>query len=171
MAREWLSAMASSFAFHSADGILLAAPTWLPRRYTWGPNPWPLAWCDAVRRKTIDCGVFSAFAREILSRRGIECYAGQIVQSFTESSYKQWRRYWADKPGTFAWCDDEFIYHEVVIVASAKTGEIFDATKGRWISPAAVDGYGGVIAVRSECPRTLKWGPYDMHYDQWSSTK
>ena len=70
-ARDWLVATSRSMDFASTDGFMLSAPRWLTHRFGWGPTRWPISWCEAVRQKTIDCGIFAAFAREIFSAKGL----------------------------------------------------------------------------------------------------
>jgi hypothetical protein len=169
-ARAWLQAMAVSHAFRRSDGTAIAAPTFLSRRYKWGPTAWPIALCEAVRAPAIDCGVFSAFARTILSAQGVECYSGQVMQLFNPETTAHWRQLWAGQPGSFNWIDDQLVYHEVVIVVAGDVAEVFDPTHGQWLSPSDTAGYGAVVAVRSECPKSLPWGRHTLSMDQWSLT-
>src|SRR5262245_44335612 len=147
-ARAWLQAMAASYAFRRTDGTVVAAPTFLSRRYTWGPTAWPIAWCQAVRANAIDCGVFSAFAREILSAQGVKCYSAQVMQLFGPETTAHWRQRWRGLPGAFNWIDNELVYHEVVIVDVGDVAEVFNPSHGQWLSPAAASGYGAVVAIR-----------------------
>jgi hypothetical protein len=169
-ARAWLHAMAASYAFRHTDGTAIAAPTFLSRRYKWGPTAWPIAWCEAVRANAIDCGVFSAFARAILSAQGVECYSAQVMQLFGPETTAHWRQRWADQPVAFNWIDKELVYHEVVIVVIGDVAELFNPSDGQWLSPAAAAGYGAVVAIRSECPRSLAWGRHTLSMDKWILT-
>jgi hypothetical protein len=123
-----------------------------------------------VRAPAIDCGVFSAFARTILSAQGVECYSGQVMQLFNPETTAHWRQLWAGQPGSFNWIDDQLVYHEVVIVVAGDVAEVFDPTHGQWLSPSDTAGYGAVVAVRSECPKSLPWGRHTLSMDQWSLT-
>src|SRR5262245_31120436 len=166
----WLHAMAASYAFRRTDGTPIAAPTFLARRYKWGPNPWPIAWCEAVRADAIDCGVFSAFARAILSAQGVECYSAQVMQLFGPETTAHRRQRWAGRPGAFNWIDNDLVYHEVVIVASGDVAEVFDPSQGQWLSPTADAGYGAVVGIRAKCPKSLLWGRHTLSMDQWILT-
>src|SRR5215831_12528626 len=73
-ARAWLVAMGRSHDFASTDGLTFAAPRW------------PIAWCEAVKAASIDCGVFAAFALEIFRAKGIEAYSGQVLRTYAEES-------------------------------------------------------------------------------------
>ena len=162
--------MAASYAFRRTDGTAIAAPTFLSRRYKWGPTAWPIAWCEAVRAHAIDCGVFSAFARVVLSGQGVECYSAQVMQLFCWETTAHWRQRWAGHPGAFNWIDDELVYHEVVIVVIDDVAEVFDPSDGQWLSPGVTTGYGAVVAIRSECPKSLSWGRHTLSMDQWTLT-
>ena len=169
-ARVWLQAMAASYAFRHTDGTRIAAPTFLSRRYKWGPTTWPIAWCEAVRATVIDCGVFSAFARAIMSAQGAECYGAQVMQLFGPETTLHWRQRWAGQQRSFNWIDQDLVYHEVVILVTGEEADVFDPSDGQWLSPAADAGYGAVVAIRSECPRSLAWGRHTLSMDQWILT-
>src|SRR5262245_48209268 len=85
-ARAWLIAMARSHDFASTDGLTFAAPRWLTKRWIWGPTRWPIAWCEAIKAETIDCGVFGVFALEIFRAKGLEAYPGQVLRTYAEES-------------------------------------------------------------------------------------
>lgn len=168
-ARSWLVAMGRSLDFAATDGFGFAAPRWLASRYKWGPTQWPAHWCEAVRAETIDCGVFSAFAREIFQAKGVEVYAGQVLRSYAKESTSHWRSKWDGLPGAFDWIGDDVVYHEVCIV---RTGEgdcrIYDPTDGVWIDPDVAGGHLGHIAVRGEIPIALHWGRHTLVRSQWT---
>lgn len=167
-ARDWLIAMARSFDFAVTERQAHAGPRFLSELYAWGPNPWPLSWCEAVRRKTIDCGVFAAFAREILRAKGLAAYPGQVVQRFDEQSTGHWQKLWAGESKAFAWVGETHVYHEVVIVRRGATGAaIYDPTDGCWLDPAD-RGPGALVAVRSEAPGVLSWGGMSLVNERWS---
>lgn len=167
-AKRWLVAMARSFDFLITEGQRLQGPRFLSERYEWGPSPWPLAWCDAVRRETIDCGVFAAFARTIFAAKGLEAFPGQIVQRFDGTATGHWRRRWREERAAFPWIGDEVVYHEVVVVRVAPgVAALYDPTDGAWMDPLD-HGPGKILALRSEAPGGMAWGPYVLVSDQWS---
>lgn len=168
-AKSWLIAMGRSFDFAATDGFGLTAPRWLASRYNWGPTQWPAHWCEAVRAETIDCGVFSAFAREILTAKGVEVYAGQVLRSYARESTTHWREKWAALPGAFNWIGDDVVYHEVCIVRTAdNTCRIYDPTDGQWLDPDVAGGHLGHVAVRGAVPVSLKWGHHMLSHNQWT---
>src|SRR5262249_31405692 len=112
----------------------------------------------------------SAFARAILNAQGVEGYSAQVMQLFGPETTAHWRQLWAGKPGTFNWIDKELVFHEVVIIVIGDVAEVFNPSDGQWLSPAAAAGYGGVVAIRSECPKSLAWGGHALSMDQWTPT-
>src|SRR5215210_2036228 len=67
LAREWI--FSTDHAQLNGEHLSTGS-RWLRHRFTWGPSPWPIAWCQVVRRKVLDCGAFAALAHEIFSTRG-----------------------------------------------------------------------------------------------------
>ncbi len=58
-AREWFLSM--DYALLAGESPL-TGPRWIRARYEWGPSAHPIHWCDAVKRKTLDCGALAALA-------------------------------------------------------------------------------------------------------------
>ena len=81
VARRWISD--ADFSSLSG-GDLLTGPHWLRNKFKWGPSGYPIHWCDAVRRETLDCGVLAALAHEVFSVRGVQSFRAQFVQRFSE---------------------------------------------------------------------------------------
>lgn len=168
-ARAWLVAMARSHDFACTDGLAFAAPRWLTVKWAWGPNRWPLAWCEAVKSDAIDCGVFGVFALEIFRAKGIEAYPGQVLRTYAEESTTHWRRKWDALPGSFDWIGDRVVYHEVCIVrVGADQARVYDPTDGIWLEPGVRGGHGAHIAIRAEVPLALKWGAYTLVHGRWA---
>ena len=168
-ARAWLIAMARSHDFASTDGLTFAAPRWLTKRWTWGPTRWPIAWCEAIKAETIDCGVFGVFALEIFRAKGLDAYAGQVLRTYAEESTAHWRHKWASLPGAFDWIRGRVVYHEICVVrVNGNQARVYDPTDGVWLDPEIYRGHGGHIAIRAELPRALKWGPHTLVHGQWT---
>src|SRR5262249_45264690 len=157
-ARAWLLGMGRSYDYAASDRLAYAGPTWLINQWAWGPTRWPIAWCEAVRAKAIDCGVFTVFALEIFRAKGVEAYPGQVLRSETRESTAHWRRKWDSLPGAFNWIGEAAVYHEICVVRSGPgEARIYDPMKGIWLEPAIRRGYGAHIAVRAELPEALAW--------------
>jgi hypothetical protein len=168
-ARGWLVAMGRSYDFASTDHLVFAGPRWMTKRWEWGPTQWPIAWCEAVRLKVIDCGVFGAFAQEIFRAKGIEAYSAQVLRTYTEECALHWRHKWAAIPGAFAWIGERVGYHEVCAVRSGPNeARVYDPTDGTWLEPNVRGRHGGHIAIRAEVPIALDWGEYTLVNGQWT---
>ncbi len=173
-ARNWFSCMAKSHELHITRGQRLAGPRWLNQRYQWGPSSWPLYWCQAATLKTIDCGVFSALARESFRVKGVSAYAGQVIRQLNPESVAHFERLWSGRPGTFGWTADEHVYHEVTVILVKDDNQndappvalVYDATDGHWIEPDGERGYGRDVAIRADLSESATWGRYVIN-EQW----
>jgi hypothetical protein len=146
IAREWVVSM--DFA-QLNGGDLTSGPRWLREKYKWGPSPWPMHWCEAVKRKTIDCGAHAALALEAFAARGLTAFPAQIVQKYSEDATEQWRGKWAEEDVSCHWLDGEHIYHEVTaLLVGEDEVKIWDASAGSWINPRQAGGYGSLVAMR-----------------------
>ncbi len=169
-ARAWLLASARSFDFARSDRATFSAPRWLTRRYVWGPTRWPISWCEAVKAKTIDCGVFAVFAREIFRAKGIEAYGGQVIRSYDAASLAHWRAKWARHPEAFPWIGEDQVFHEIVVVRSGRdTARIYDPTDGIWLDSGTFSGHYGHVAIRGDNPIPLDWGATRLRRGQWTA--
>ena len=170
-ARAWLIAMGRSYDFSSTDGLALAGPRWITQRWAWGPIRWPVAWCEAVKAETVDCGVFGAFALELFRAKGIEAYPGQLLRTCAEERISHWRRKWDAIPTAFNWIGTRVVYHEVsVIRVEADQAHVYDPTEGFWLEPGAQSGHHGHLAIRAEIPVPLKWGRHELVSGRWTET-
>lgn len=171
VARQWLLAMDFS-QLHGATP--LTGPRWLRQKFKWGPSPWPIYWCEVVRRKTIDCGALGALAHQIFLARGVRSFTAQFILEFTEDSAEQWLAAWKPACTTgLNWVRRELIYHEGCAVA-AKGGELklWDATASWWIDPKQFRGYSAVRAVRifdttSTSETEFRWGAHRIRPNRW----
>lgn len=145
-ARQWLIAM--DFAQLNGGGIT-SGPRWLREKYKWGPSHWPMHWCEAVKRKTVDCGAHAALALEAFRARGLTAFPAQLVQRCTAEAAEQWRGKWESEDVSCHWLDGEHIYHETTaLVIGEEEVKIWDGSAGCWIDPRQSGGYGSVVAVR-----------------------
>jgi hypothetical protein len=167
-ARAWLVATSRSLDFASTDAFELAAPRWLTRRYAWGPTEWPIAWCEAVQAKAVDCGVFSAFAREVFQAKGLAVHGAQVLRHYAATSTSHWRAKWGGVPKAFNWIDDDILYHEVVVVEVGDAEVlVYDPTDGLWLDPDVTRGHGAHLAIRADLPASRSWGRHVITPKQW----
>ncbi|HXD40517.1 MAG TPA: hypothetical protein VN649_08135 [Ramlibacter sp.] len=173
-ARHWLISQDYSLDSMGGTSELLSAPRWIPERYQWGPSPWPLYWCDAVRMKKLDCGALAAFAREVYLSRGIKAAAVQLIQRLSTHGVDQLRAIWRDESGYFNWLAQDKFYHEAVAVSLDGTEiRIWDATTGWWVQPVQTDGYGAVLEAKVSpfqpgAQHMLRWGRRTLAPGTWT---
>ena len=153
LARDWLICTHRSMSFNHSEAIDLIAPHWLKRKFRWGPVQWPISWCEAVRKRDIDCGVFAAFAREIMSgslyqqasrtssdhylidehddndeienlQMRFAIYPAQIILDQPKTYTEQWSILWAHVSQNISWIGSSSAYHEVCALADLATGRV-----------------------------------------------
>ncbi|HYN88091.1 MAG TPA: hypothetical protein VER55_06155 [Ardenticatenaceae bacterium] len=173
IARQWLLSMDHS---QLGGGNVLAGPRWVRHKYKWGPSPWPIHWCEAVRRKTLDCGALAHIAHEIFSARGVQSFPAQLIQQFSEDATRDWSERWKGETCAPNWIREDLIYHEgCAIVAGGHNGpeiKLWDASAGWWINPRQYGGYSGLLAVRifdarPEPDKTLRWDTHTLQPNVW----
>lgn len=146
IARHWVTSM--DFA-QLNGGDLTSGPRWLRQKYKWGPSPWPIHWCEVVKRKTIDCGAHAALALEAFRARGLAAFPAQLVQRYSEEATEQWRGKWEGEDVACHWLDSEHIYHEATaLVVGEDEVKLWDGSAGSWVGPRQSGGYGSLVAVR-----------------------
>lgn len=168
IAREWLDATDQS-SLNGSD--IRSGPRWLLDKFQWGPNTFPVTWCDAVRRKTLDCGALAALAHESFINRGLKSYRVQLVQRFSEVSTDQWSNSWNDADAPMLWINKDLIYHEgnAPLVSEGEI-KVWDASAGWWVDPKSTDGYGSLAAIRVTAPigtADLQWGKRSIKTNDW----
>lgn len=169
IARCHLLAMARSFDFRITEGQSTTGMHWLQSHFKWGSNPWPLYWCQAMKRKTIDCGVFAEFAKTIFEAKGYEVFHAQIIEKSSNAATAHYANRWIRESGNFEWIGHGFIYHEILgVTCPNDTTRLFDPTDAVWLNPRSISGFGCPIAVRSEFFTPLLWGPYNLLPDRWT---
>jgi hypothetical protein len=123
-------------------------PTWIRDRWEWGPNMWPLHWCEAIARTEIDCGALAAFARRAFSIAGSMVLTVQLVELFGGGAGNHWRSRWHGTEGLLEWSFDDVAYHEAVAVLHDRQISIWDPTDNCWVDDKSTRGYGAIVAIR-----------------------
>ena len=173
IAREWLVGM--DFAqLNGAD--LSSGPRWLRSRYKWGPSAWPMHWCEAVRRKVIDCGAHAALSRELFAARGLVAFPAQLVQRYSDEATDEWQRNWSEEQASCHWLDGEHIYHEATaLLVGEGEVKIWDGSSASWIdSRQRSAGYGSVVALRIHSGKHFvtaggfDWGGQPIRPNVWN---
>jgi hypothetical protein len=68
----------------------------------------------------------------------------------------------------FPWIGTQIVYHELCVLEMPDgTAKVYDSTWGNWYLPEARAGYGALLAIRTECPRLLRWGDKLMACGEW----
>ena len=170
VAREWVVAM--DYA-QLGGGSLLAGPRWIRHKYKWGPSRWPIHWCEAVRRKTLDCGALAALAHELFLARGVRSFPAQFVEQFTEDATRDWCSRWADEQTPSEWIREDLIYHEgCAVVTSGREIKVWDSTASWWVNTKQFGGYHGLLAIRifdtqAEPGTVYRWGTHTIAPNVW----
>lgn len=171
IARQWVVAM--DFAqLNGADPA--SGPRWLRQKYKWGPSPWPMHWCEAVKRDSIDCGAHAALALAAFAARGLTVFPAQLVQRYSGDATEQWRGKWEGEDVSCHWLDGEHIYHEATaLLVGEDEVKIWDSSAGSWVEPRQSGGYGSLAAVRI-CAQGpfgggdgLRWGERRLKPGVW----
>jgi hypothetical protein len=172
IAREWLTA--TDYSELNGNAIY-TGPRWLQQKFKWGASTFPLYWCEAVRKKTLDCGALAVLAHEVFTARGVKTYRIQLVQKFSNASTNQWLNSWNNNDEPLAWVNDDLIYHEgCAIVTADNQIKVWDASAGWWIDSKPSDGYGAVLAIRFSgsnlrANKNIIWGEHQIVADEWTA--
>lgn len=170
IAREWI--VAADFSELSGDGVF-TGPRWLRQKFNWGASRFPIHWCEAVRRKTLDCGALAAFAHEIFIARGVRSHRAQLVQKFSDVATGQWSNSWKTDHEPLPWIKDDLIYHEgVAIETRSRKVKVWDASAGWWVDPKPANGYGALLAIRLSganlhAETSFAWGEHVIRSGEW----
>ena len=168
IAREWVTATDYSSL---NGGHIMSGPRWLRHRFQWGPSSYPLFWCEAVRKNTLDCGALAALAHEVFTIRGVRAYRVQLVQRYSRVATEQWSNSWAGDGVPTQWLNKDLIYHEGCAAAvNDNEIKVWDASAGSWIDPKASDGYGALLALKVNAGSdagALTWGKFILEPNTW----
>jgi hypothetical protein len=174
IAQAWLLAMDYS---QMNAGDPLTGPRWIRQRHTWGPTRWPIHWCEALAKKTLDCGALAALAKAAFLGRDIRSYTAQLIQRYTREDSKHWYRNWERCGAEISWVKDDLVYHEACAVVPHGTDlRVWDPTASWWVNPKQAAGYGEVLALRILTSdalqvRQFRWGPHAIAPNQWEQLK
>ncbi len=167
LAREWVTAT----DYSTLNGAhVMSGPRWLHHRFQWGPSSYPLYWCEAVRKTTLDCGALAALAYEIFTIRGIKSYRVQLVQRYSRAATQQWSSSWTGDGVPTRWLGSGVIYHEGCATSvGGNEIKVWDASSGCWIDAKAGDGYGSLLAIKVNAANTrdLVWRKYTLEPNVW----
>jgi hypothetical protein len=147
IAREWITATDFS---ELNGGNIFTGPRWLRQKFNWGASSFPIFWCEAVRKKTLDCGALAALAHEVFTVRGVKSFRAQLIQKFSEVATNQWSCSWNENGDEqLRWIENDLIYHEgCAILVGEREVKVWDASAGWWIDPKPGSGYGALLAIR-----------------------
>ncbi len=171
-AREWFLAMDYSLLAGSSP---LTGPRWIRARYDWGPSSHPIHWCEAVRQKSLDCGVLAALSVASFQARGVPVFPAQLIQRYSDDATAHWAGKWEAGQASLHWIRNEFIYHEGCAVPGPDGSlRLWDASAAWWVDPEQHGGYGSLAALRIIAPpgaaeAGLQWGPHRLRAGQWQS--
>lgn len=171
IAREWILSMDYS---QLNAGNPLTGPRWVRQKFAWGPTRWPIYWCEAVRRKKLDCGAQAALAREVFTARGVRSFPVQLIQQYSEEAARHWHTGWTADEAATQWIKEELIYHEgCAVVVHDDRIKVWDPTATWWVNEKQFGGYGGVVALRlfappgAATPPAFRWGAHRIVPNQW----
>jgi hypothetical protein len=170
IAREWITA--TDFSELNGD-CTFTGPRWLRQKFNWGASSFPIYWCEAVRRKTLDCGALAALAHEIFTARSVRSYRVQLIQKFSSVATSQWMNSWGDCREPLPWTKGDLIYHEGgAIDTGGRNIKVWDASAGWWVDSKPANGYGAVLAIRLSglnlrAGEIFTWGEHIIKAGEW----
>jgi hypothetical protein len=170
IAREWI--FSTDYSQLNGEN-LYTGPRWLRSKFTWGPSPWPISWCEVVERKMLDCGALAALACEVFAARGVRSFPAQLIQQFSETAARQWSSKWKAEESSVHWIKEDLIYHEgSAILLRDNEIRLWDPSAGWWVNPKQFGGYGGLLALRvfadeADGLTELTWGSQRFIPNRW----
>jgi hypothetical protein len=170
-AMQWLLGM--DYAHYRTAGRE-APPTWIGRKFRWGPVNWPIHWCDIPDRESLDCGGLTALATKLLKTRGFDARPAQAIFEFGHNDVSHWRSRWSSANCRTGWLHERWAYHEVTAVIDQGCLKLWDPSFNFWVDPpTGRGGYGDLVAVRvnadSQRPEELlHLGSYSLAPGSWS---
>lgn len=141
-ARAWYLQRAR--AAPSTDALV----SWVHERWTWGPHPWPLHWCDVPRAPHLDCEAASHVVVEALRDRGVHAEVLQVIERFDASAVTHWRAAWVGAGVPCDWIAGDLVYHAAVAAFEGGAWRGWDPSDGCVLDDKPVRGYDSVVAVR-----------------------
>mgnify|MGYP001069271709 CR=1 FL=1 len=151
-------------------------PTWLRKKYQWGPVTWPLYWCSIPEMERLDCGALSDVAVQLYRLRGQRAVGVQLILRYPQHVLAQWSRMWERAGLSPDWIAGEFCYHEACGVVEGAHLVLWDPTENRYLDPPVFVGetFASVVALKVAdpvvaVPETLYWGGIPIRYGVWQS--
>lgn len=168
-AREWFLSM--DYALLAGESML-TGPRWIRARYDWGPSAHPIHWCEAVKRKTLDCGALAALSIECFKERGVQAFPAQFVQRYSKDATTHWEDRWTGENVSAHWVADDVIYHEgCAVLLPDGTVRLWDASAAWWLDSTQTAGYGSLAALRiwtrGAVVEPMQWGAHCIPADEW----
>jgi len=147
-ARRWFVALDASMAQLRLSS---PAPAWIREQYEWGPSPWPLHWCEALGRDTLDSGALALLYAESFAARGLRVYQAQTLQLYSAQDCEHWGVTWEGRES--GWIHAPLVYREVnVVIARGGEASVWDPAAGGWVGYPQPYGYAGILALRVASP-------------------
>lgn len=125
-------------------------PTWLRKKYEWGPAQCPLFWCSLPDAQTLECGGLAATAVQLYRLRGQSVAHVQLVVRYPSQATEQWSRMWQRAGQDSKWILGNLCYHEACGVLEGTRIKLWDPTKNRWLEPPSspAEAFASVVALR-----------------------
>lgn len=171
--RSWLRGVDVTNSYRAGDWH---PPTWLRRKYEWGPVIWPIYWCSIPGMEKLDCGALAAVAAELFRLRGTKVTAVQLALRYPNHATEQWCQMWGRQGIDTGWINTEFCYHEACGIIEGQALRVWDPTESRWLSPPSspADAFASVVALRITeyglCDQqTFIWDGIRLGCGEWHS--
>lgn len=150
-------------------------PSWLRRRYEWGPARWPIHWCDVPQMERLDCGALAAVAVHLYQMRGHRAVPVQLALRYPVHALQQWSAMWERQGLASDWIAGRLCYHEACGVIHDSELQVWDPTENRWLEPPSSrnDAFGAVVSLRlfpgDEAQEELQWAGIRVRTGVWRS--
>jgi hypothetical protein len=152
-----------------ARGYPAEEPSWLGKRWRWGPTRWPTHWCDVVSRNEVDCGALAALAAEACDASGIEAYGAQVVLEYPERDIEHWRAMWAASGVPDNWINGSLVYHEVLlIIRPGGLAVLWDPTDLCDLTPGSFDGRIRAVRLFGPGENEIFWAGFALERHKWT---
>lgn len=168
VAREWMRGMDRSLSLTHAGHLL--PPLWLRERYEWGPQRWPVAWCDLPDSDTLDCGAFSFVTTDLYRARGEAASAVQLIFRYPQQTVDFWQALWTSAGCSSQWIRGHHIYHEATALFRRDGKiEIWDSSVNTFLASSELMS-NPIVAMRvsADAPGvTLHWDGHPVTAGRW----
>ena len=171
-ARSWLDCQAKAAnRLHGLD------PSWISRRWPWGPMCWPTYWCEVLRLPELDCGALAVLAEAAFAAAGRETCRIQLLEQADRAQTAHWHARWRAAKCSTQWLWDDLIYHEAVGVLKEQSLRMWDPARAIWRMPAGWPAEGRTLAIRVTSRRapgaghygpTFRWAENEIRPGVWT---